>query len=118
MFGKRRNTTARIDIQRAIRMTEAHPGSLAAQRNKRRSERSPRWAECAVTYPGGYQREGVVLDMSVTGARVRFRTQSSMPQWVLINIAKLNIEQRAEVVWQTDHECGLRFVEPLTATNN
>ncbi len=90
-------------------MTESHPDSLASQRNKRRSARSPRWAECVVTYPGGYRREGVVLDLSATGARVRFRSQSNMPEWVLVTIAKLDIERRAQVVWQTDHECGLHF---------
>jgi len=62
-----------------------------------------------VTYPTGYVRRGIIVDISPTGARVRFSQRGELPERVDVKIEGVPGTRQAEVVWQETHDAGLRF---------
>lgn len=75
-----------------------------------------RWADrtgtykiATLVYPSGYTRKGVVIDMSASGARVRFSQRASLPETVTLKIEGVPGARQAQIVWQEAMDAGLRF---------
>lgn len=64
----------------------------------------------SVTYPSGYVRKGVVVDISETGARLRFSQRGGLPERVTLKIEGRAGALEADVVWQEDSDAGVHFV--------
>jgi len=77
----------------------------------RRHTREDAWAVCRVHLGQDAFREGIVLDLSEGGARVRFRTRGSLPPRVRLSCPRLNVNREASVVWQDVFDAGLQFVD-------
>lgn len=76
----------------------------------RQSEREGAYRVVSVTYPSGYIRKGIVVDLSSTGARVRFSERGELPDKITLRIEGLSGRREAETVWQETHDAGLRFL--------
>ncbi|MEM1106920.1 MAG: PilZ domain-containing protein [Pseudomonadota bacterium] len=63
-----------------------------------------------VTYPSGYVRKGIVVDLSDTGLRVRFSQRGELPGRLDLKIEGLAGARTGEVVWQETHDAGIRFL--------
>lgn len=59
--------------------------------------------------PSGGTRIGVLLDVSASGARVRFRTRGALPNCVGVVAPRLSLKRTATVVWQDTFTAGLQF---------
>lgn len=77
----------------------------------RTTDRVGAYKVASVTFPTGYVRRGVVVDLSATGARMRFSQRGALPDRVRVKIAGIAGDRLAEVVWQEDSDAGIRFVD-------
>ncbi len=83
---------------------------LRPETNKRRGERRELWCICSVETKGGEKREGVIVDISKTGARVRFRSRGTLPSVVRVKASRIGLKRFARVIWQSAFDAGLEFV--------
>jgi len=90
---------------------EAEPEVPEKPREHRTSDRAGTYKVVSVSYPSGYVRKGVVVDLSPTGARVRFSQRGELPPVVELRIAGISGVKKGSVVWQEDHDAGLKFVD-------
>ena len=54
-------------------------------------------------------REGIILDVSKTGVRLRFRSRGTLPTIVKIKASRIGLNRFARVVWQSTFDAGLEF---------
>ncbi len=76
----------------------------------RRARRDGTYKVVTVTYPTGYVRKGVAVDISDTGVRVRFFQRGELPSRVELKIDGQSGKRTADVVWQETHDAGFKFV--------
>lgn len=107
MFGRRQKTTTRL--QQVVEAQKNRPKPVLRS-NRRGSARERTFAQCSITTDYGYTVSGIVIDISDTGARIRFRHHYRLAQHVTLKASRLGLKQRCEVVWQFGSDVGLRFV--------
>lgn len=83
---------------------------LRPMTNKRRGDRKDLWCICSVETKGGEVREGVIVDISNSGARIRFRSRGMLPRVVRIKASRIGLKRFARVIWQSAFDAGLEFV--------
>ena len=89
--------------------------SRAVGQRARAGARADRWCECSILsrhpVPGEPEmvREGVVLDASRTGARVRFRSKGQLPERVTVKASRLGLNRTGRVIWQREFDVGIAF---------
>ncbi len=77
-----------------------------------RSERAATWADCEICWDGSLRGEnGILMDISDTGARVRFFHRGIMPEEVRIIVPRLGLNRRASVVRRDETDIGLHFID-------
>jgi len=75
------------------------------------TDRAGTYKVVTVTYPSGYIRKGIVVDLSPTGARLRFSQRGELPPSFELRIEGLSGVRRGDVVWQETHDAGIKFVD-------
>ena len=109
MFSSRSKN--KINIERAVSKPAARETPiLRPSINNRRGPRKGVWCVCAIETRGGEAREGVIVDISKTGARVRFRSRGALPQVVRIKASRIGLSRFARVVCLSDYDAGLECV--------
>ena len=76
----------------------------------RRNDREGAYKVVTVTYPSGYVRKGIIVDLSPGGARIRFSQRGELPGHVSLRIEGISGYRDAEIVWQETHDAGVRFL--------
>ncbi len=105
----------RPDVKRALVEAPAIPEIVHQEPPRPHQERSPRkntWSVCTISNDGEGGREAVIVDVSRTGARVRFQGRGSLPSVVHIKSSRLGLNRKARVIWQDNCDVGLRFIPP------
>ena len=112
MFSSKPKSKIKIDLERAKSSSSSAPIPVVRPQpaNKRRGPRKGIWCVCSIYYEGGEVREGIILDVSKTGARVRFRSRGSLPTIVKIKASRIGLNRFARVVWQSTFDAGLEFI--------
>lgn len=105
MFGKKKS---KLQIS-TDRIQSAIKQAVPAKRP--RSERESTWAECELSWFGTSGVDGILMDLSETGARVRFVHRSAIPRRVRLVAPRLKVDREAEVVRRDDSDVGLRFID-------
>jgi hypothetical protein len=77
---------------------------------KRRAERDDAYVECLVSTGGRHAEKGVIVDISETGARIRFNHRSTLPETVRLKALRLKLDRPAQVIWRDFNEVGLKFL--------
>ncbi len=77
---------------------------------QRRAGRKGIWCVCVISSDASQLREAIILDVSKTGARVRFRSRGNLPAEIRIKASRIGLNRRAKVVWQTGFDAGLEFI--------
>ena len=101
---KRKNATP-INIDRISEAKAEEPSQTL------RAGRANSFMEVSVVTAHGYKRQGVAIDVSETGARLRFHTAESMAAPIRIKIPKLKVDSSAEIVWHKGVDVGVRFTD-------
>ncbi|MEM6535817.1 MAG: PilZ domain-containing protein [Pseudomonadota bacterium] len=106
----------KLDLSRAIGSSaaptpKASPLKRMEGGGRRKYRRRDAWAVCNVISREGHRVDGVLLNLSESGARVRFRSRSSLPNVVRLSSSRYKINRIAHVVWQDTYDAGLHFVD-------
>ena len=85
---------------------------LPATPDERRSaQRQDTYADiAAMSASGANRKRGIVLDLSDTGARIRFEYCDGMIDGMTIKIARYGIAKPANVKWRTRTDVGVEFI--------
>ncbi len=75
-----------------------------------RAARKDLWCVCRIISDGGDVREAVILNVSKSGARLRFRSRVCLPSMVRIKAGRIGLNRMAKVVWQNTYDAGVKFV--------
>ena len=67
------------------------------------------WCVCRITLDSGHVREGVLIGLNATHARVRFREKSLLSEKVRIKTQRLRLDIPAKLVWQNDFDAEFAF---------
>lgn len=108
MFSSRSKN--KINIDRAVSSAARPAPVVRPQKNHRRGPRKGVWCVCVIETRGGEKREGVIIDISKTGARIRFRSRGTLPDVVRIRASRIGLSRFARVVWQSEFDAGIEFV--------
>ncbi|MEM6412005.1 MAG: PilZ domain-containing protein [Pseudomonadota bacterium] len=111
LFGKSKQKLSTARMQQVLRsaeqQTEAHS---QIKRNKRSYPRMEIWQRCVIINDEGHRLDGIILDYSQSGSRVRFRTHQSLPPEMILNVPTMGINHRVRTVWQSQGDAGLAFI--------
>lgn len=112
MFSSKTKGKLKIDLDRAVSSSAKPPPIpvIRPRQDKRRAPRKGVWCVCSVISQSGAIREGIILDVSKTGARVRFRNRGTLPPIVKVKASRIGLNRFARVVWQTTFDAGIEFV--------
>ncbi len=96
-----RSSTSHVlpDLKRELRWTE-----------QRRAQRKGLWCVCLIATEAAPLREAIILDVSRTGARIRFRSKGRLPAKIMIKASRIGLNRGARVVWQTSFDAGIEFI--------
>ncbi|MEM0986401.1 MAG: PilZ domain-containing protein [Pseudomonadota bacterium] len=104
MFGRKKPT---VSTERIAAVSKPRQSVRPRQH---RAKRAASWAECQLIWPPNGGVFGVVMDISETGARVRFKYRQATPPIVTLVCPKLKLRRAVEVVRQDGTDVGLRFI--------
>lgn len=111
MFSSKSKSKIKVNLDRAVGSTAETPIQVMRPRRElRRGVRKGIWCVCSIYFESGEVREGIILDVSKTGARIRFRSKGEMPQVVKIKASRIGLNRFARVVWQSTFDAGLEFI--------
>ena len=111
MFSSKSKSKVKIDLDRAVNSSAPKPATIVRpSRENRRGVRKGIWCVCTILTEGGAAREGIILDVSKTGVRIRFRTRGTLPTIVKIKASRIGLNRYARVVWQSTFDAGLEFI--------
>ncbi len=77
----------------------------------RMADRKDVFADAVLNTSIGEKKQGIVLDMSQCGARLRFVTADSVSEGVQVEIPRLRLKRRARVRWKTRTDLGIEFID-------
>lgn len=111
MFSSKSKKKLKLDLERAANSSSPLPiRVLRPRRENRRAQRKGVWCVCSVFSQAGAVREGIILDVSETGARIRFRNRGTLPPIVKLKASRIGLNRFSRVVWQTGFDAGLEFI--------
>ncbi len=105
MFKKRQNSIPADRVNLALR--RARPLRTVSPR----ADRTQTWAVCYVIDPQGDRVEGIMIDYSSSGARIRFRHRTAFAERVRLQSPKLRLDRLAEIVRNEVYDIGVRFID-------
>ena len=118
MFSSKSKSKVKVDLDRAVNSSAPKPIPVVRpSRENRRGIRKGIWCVCTVYSEGGAAREGIILDVSKSGARSRFRTRGTLPTIVKIKASRIGLNRFARVVWQSTFDAGIEFVPDHKISN-
>lgn len=115
VFSKKPGNSVNIDRvrQMPLKRREFVVPAPEIARPKQVTPRLPRkdmWCVCTVETKGGEVREGVIMDVSKSGARVRFRSKCRLPNVVRIKASRIGLRRFAQIVWRQGFDIGIKFL--------
>ncbi|MFN3911899.1 PilZ domain-containing protein [Hyphomonas sp.] len=82
----------------------------AKSQGARKSARRKTWAPCRITWSPNGVADGVCIDVSETGAQIRFRQRITLRGRLLFTASSLNLNCACEVVRQEGYDASIRFL--------
>jgi hypothetical protein len=110
MFGKKpRIKQGRIDgVLSQHKPPIAHPSPTAIKLS--RSERLQAWAPCMLSWSPNGSAEGICIDHSSSGARIRFVHKLNIPDEFRFVSVRLGISCDAALVRQDGYDAAIKFL--------
>lgn len=109
VFGKKPGTPISPERLSAALRTNAPADQTKFTRRAPRADRQSTWAPCVLVWEPKGREEGVCIDISESGARIRFRNKPMIPARFHFVSAKLGINTPAEFVRQDGQDIAIRF---------
>ncbi len=108
VFGKKPPPVSQERLSVALRAT-APTDKIIPTRRGPRADRKSTWATCVLVWEPKGREEGVCVDISETGARIRFRNKVTLPEEFFFVSSKLGINFPAEFIRQDGTDVAIRF---------
>lgn len=110
-FGKKPTPVSKERLSAALR-TNVPADQIEPQRARRspRADRQSTWATCVLVWEPKRREEGICIDISESGARIRFRNKVFLPPNFHFVSSKLGINAPAEFVRQDGFDISIRFI--------
>lgn len=90
--------------------TEVEPESV----ERRRSDRRDVYADVvALSNAGRILKQGIALDLSRDGTRVRFQNSDSLLDGMVVSISRYGIKRKARMRWRTRTDIGVEFLDEV-----
>lgn len=110
VFGKKPTPVSKERLSAALRApAAAELPQLQRGRRVPRADRQSTWATCVLVWEPKGREEGVCIDISETGARIRFRAKVFLPAEFNFVSSKLGINAPAVFVRQDGYDVSIRF---------
>jgi hypothetical protein len=112
VFGKKPPEIGKSQIDRALNSSKPAPASspfLSKSAGKRKSPREKVWAACRLIWPPNGHADGVCIDVSNTGARIRFSHKIIVPGRLTLICARLGLNRECEIIRQDGFDAVVRF---------
>ena len=106
--GKLKADLARAKTSSTAEIPIVRPKGKPAE--KRHAARKGIWCVCTVSTDATWLREAIILDVSKTGARIRFRSRGQLPSEIRIKASRIGLNRRARIIWQTVFDAGIEFI--------
>lgn len=110
VFGKKPATPISPERLSAALRTNTPAEQTKFTRRSPRADRQSTWAPCVLVWEPKGREEGVCVDISESGARIRFRNKVMVPAKFHFVSAKLGINIPAEFIRQDGQDIAIRFV--------
>jgi hypothetical protein len=113
MFGKKPPKIEKTRIERALGSSQPIPVEAAqtfGQSNKRRAPRKKIWAPCQLTWPPNGLVRAICIDVSETGARLRFSHKVVLVDRFRLSCPSLNLDHDCQIIRQDGFDASVRFV--------
>lgn len=113
MFGKKLPSIGKSRIERALSSSQpvpVNPSMAPKNQGKRKSARKETWAPCRLTWPPNGRADGICIDVSGTGAQIRFSHRIIVPDHLRLASARLNLNCNCEIVRQDGFDASVRFL--------
>lgn len=113
MFGKKPPEVGKSQIERALSSSKHAPASMLSGSKgsgKRKAAREKVWAPCRLIWAPNGRVEGVCIDVSETGARIRFSHKVIAPNQFTLICARLGLNRDCEIIWQDGFDAAVRFL--------
>ena len=108
VFGKKPPAVSQERLSAALRTTVPNE-QIKSTRRAPRANRESTWATCVLVWEPKGREEGVCIDISATGARLRFHHKVMLPARFHFVSAKLGINAPAEFIRQDGNDVAIRF---------
>jgi hypothetical protein len=113
VFGKKPPGIRKSQIERALSSSQPAPAiapSGPKGHGKRKSPREKVWAPCRLIWPPNGRADGVCIDVSETGARIRFSHKIIVPDHLTMICARHGLNTECEIVRQDGFDAAVRFL--------
>ena len=113
MFGKKPPKIEKLQIKRALSSSQpvpANPSTANKIQGKPKSARKKIWAPCRLTWPPNGRADGVCIDVSDTGAQIRFSHRIIVPDHLKLTSFRLNLNRNCEIVRQDGFDASVPFL--------
>ena len=113
MFGKKPPKIEKSQIERALGSSQPVPAQAAlVSRNidKRKSLRRKIWAPCRLTWMPNGSADGMCVDVSDTGALIRFGNKHVVPARLRLSCPRFNLNCDCEIIRQDGLDVSVRFL--------
>ncbi len=113
MFGKKPPKIEKTRIERALGSSQPIPAEAAQtsrHSNKRKASRKNIWAPCQLTWPPNGLVRAICIDVSDTGARLRFSHKIVLVDRFRLSCPVLNLDHDCEIIRQDGFDASVRFV--------
>lgn len=113
IFGKKPPKIEKSQIERALassRLVPAHAAQASRITDKRKSPRRKIWAPCRLTWMPHGSADGMCVDVSETGALIRFRNKHVVPSHLRLSCPRLNLNCDCEIVRLDGLDVSVRFL--------
>lgn len=81
---------------------------------RRSSDRRDIYADVvAMSNKGRILKQGIALDLSRDGTRVRFQNSDSLLDGMILSISRYGIKRKARMRWRTRTDVGVEFLDEV-----
>ena len=88
---------------------EPTPEVEALPEVERTGDRAHSFMEAIIITQNAYRKKGVAVDMSETGARLRFHSTEGLTEIVQVKIPLAKVDRSARVVWKDGTDVGVQY---------
>jgi len=90
---------------------DPQPETPETPEDLRMAMRDDVFADVIVATGIGQKKQGIALDVSHCGARLRFVSTDSLTENIVLEVPRLRLKRRGRVRWKTRTDVGIEYID-------